>query len=105
MVVEHIEERNGGLYITGKRVSLDSIVSGFRSGQSPESIRQEFPSLTLADVYGAISYFLDHPVEVEAYLAKQQERWNELEATNPLPEAFLKRLDEHRKGLSATTNR
>lgn len=103
MVVEHIEERNGGLYIKGKRVSLESIVYGFRSGQSPETIRQEFPSLSLADVYGAISYVLDHPVEVEAYLAKQCERWSGLNATNPLPAAFVKRLEEHRKNLAATT--
>ncbi|BDC52380.1 hypothetical protein F183_A46950 [Bryobacterales bacterium F-183] len=102
MTVEHIEERNGGLYVKGKRVSLDSIVYAFQNGESPESIREAFPVLTLADVYGAISYYLDHPDEMKAYLERQQQRWQELQATHPMPESFLKRLEDHRKSLAAS---
>jgi len=38
----YIEEREGGYYVTGKRVSLDSIVYAFREGESPEAIQQKF---------------------------------------------------------------
>lgn len=71
MVVEHIEERNGGLYIKGKRVSLESVVYAFKNGDSPQTIVENFYTLSLADVYGAISYYLDNCAEVEAYLGRQ----------------------------------
>jgi hypothetical protein len=51
---EYIEQRNGGFYVAGMRVSLDSIVYSFKAGDSPETIRQNFSSLTLEQVYGAI---------------------------------------------------
>ena len=63
---EYVEERNGGYYIAGSRVSLDSIVYAFRGGESPETIRQNFPSLTLEEIYGAIAFYLGHQAEVEA---------------------------------------
>ena len=37
---EYIEQRSGGFYVAGTRVSLDSIVYSFRAGDSPETIRQ-----------------------------------------------------------------
>jgi uncharacterized protein (DUF433 family) len=51
---EYVEQRNGGFYIAGTRVSLDSIVYSFKAGDSPETIGQNFSSLTLEQVYGAI---------------------------------------------------
>ena len=38
---EYVEQRNGGFYITGTRVSLDSTVYSFKAGDSPETIRPE----------------------------------------------------------------
>ena len=54
MAKEYVDERNGGLYVAGSRVSLDSIVECFNEGMSPETIRGEFTSLTLAQVYDRI---------------------------------------------------
>jgi uncharacterized protein (DUF433 family) len=48
---EYIEQRNGGYYVAATRVSLDSIVYSFKSGDPPEPIRQNFSSLTLEQVY------------------------------------------------------
>jgi hypothetical protein len=36
MAKEYVEKREGGYYIAGTRVSLDSIVYGFLSGTSPD---------------------------------------------------------------------
>jgi uncharacterized protein (DUF433 family) len=63
---EYIEQRNGGFYIAGTRVSLDSIVYSFKAGDSPETIRQNFSSLALEQVYGAIAFYLAHEQEVDA---------------------------------------
>ena len=62
---EYIEQRNGGFYVAGTRVSLDSIVYSFKAGDSPETIRQNFSSLTLEQVYGAITFYLAHAQEVD----------------------------------------
>ena len=51
---DYIETRNGG-YVAGTRISLDSIVSSFNGGQSPEAILADFPTqLKRSQVYGAI---------------------------------------------------
>ena len=63
---EYVEQRKGGYYVAGTRVSLDSIVYAFKDGESPETIRQNFPSLTLVQVYDAITFYLSHQAEVDA---------------------------------------
>jgi hypothetical protein len=45
-----IEQPNGGFYVASARVSLGSFVYSFKSGDSPETIRQNSPSLTLEQV-------------------------------------------------------
>jgi uncharacterized protein (DUF433 family) len=70
---EYIEQRNGGYYVAGTRVSLDSIVYSFKSGDSPETIRQNFSSLTLEQVYGAIAFYLAHEREVDANIREGEE--------------------------------
>lgn len=66
---EYVEERSGGQYIVGTRVSLASVVVQFQQGASPETILQNFPSLaSLENVYGAIAYYLANQPAVEQYL-------------------------------------
>ena len=75
---EYVQERNGGYYVAGTRVSLDSIVYAFRGGESPETIQQNFPSLTLEQVYGAITYYLGHRTEVDANIAEGEREFERL---------------------------
>ena len=65
---EYIEQRNGGYYVAGTRISLDSVVYSFNAGQSPEAIQEDFPSLKRAQIYGAIAFYLDHQAEIDKYL-------------------------------------
>src|SRR5216683_2624589 len=65
---EYIEQRNGGYYVAGTRISLDSVVYSFNEGQSPEAIQEDFPSLKRAQIYGAIAFYLDHQAEIDTYL-------------------------------------
>jgi uncharacterized protein (DUF433 family) len=99
---EYVEKRNGGYYVAGSRVSLASIVAQFEEGASPETIRQNFPTLSLEQVYGSIAYFLAHQDEVESYLQKLDNKWNELERTAKPADAELhQRLEEARKHMHA----
>jgi uncharacterized protein (DUF433 family) len=67
-VTTYVEEREGRYLVANTRVSLDSIVYAFLSGQSAESIAQAFPVLTLEQVYGAITFYLAHREDVDRYL-------------------------------------
>jgi len=62
---------SGVVRVTGSRVTLDSVVRQFKSGASTEQIQEDFPSLTLGDIYSVIAFYLQHPNAVEEYLLEQ----------------------------------
>jgi uncharacterized protein (DUF433 family) len=82
---EYIEERNGGYYVAGTRISLDSVVYSFERGNSPEAIQESFPLLKRAQIYGAIAFYLDHQAEVRLYLDQKERRIQD--SSIPLSEA------------------
>jgi uncharacterized protein (DUF433 family) len=86
-----VEERGGGYYVAASRVSLASVIFEFRNGASPEAIRQNFPSLSLAQVYGAIAFYLNHPDESEACLQRLSDRWHDLEQLGQQPPEELQK--------------
>lgn len=83
----YVERRDGGYWIAGTRVSLDSVAYGFLRGQTPEGIADSFPVLTLEQVYGAITFYLANRPEVDAYLRQGEEEFEQLSrsarAANP----------------------
>ncbi|MGI8741780.1 MAG: DUF433 domain-containing protein [Bryobacteraceae bacterium] len=99
---DYVAAREGGLYATGSRVSLASIIYAFRDGASPEKILESFPSLSLAQVYGAIAFYLSHPQESRQYLEELELKWKELEQSAQSPgEDLQRRLSEARQRLFA----
>lgn len=101
MFSEHIEQREGVYYIQSTRISLDSIVYAFREGCSPESIREDFDGLTLAQVYWAIAFYLDNQAQIDGYLAQRREQWAELERQGIPPSPDLQaRLERARDTIS-----
>jgi len=83
--------------VAGTRVSLDSIVYGFVRGESPETIRGNFSTLTLEQVYGAITYYLGHRAEIDAYLKQSQAEWAEqVRREREAHPDWYKRMDEIR---------
>ena len=71
----YIDQHDGGYWIRGTRVSLDSIVYRFLEGLSPECIADCFPVLTLEQVYGAITYYLRHQAEVDVHLREADDAY------------------------------
>ena len=93
MAKEYIDERDGNYYVAGTRISLDSIAHAFRRGESPETIRQNFELLRLEEVYGAIAYYLANQADIDAYLIRQNEKWEEgRRNADPLPADLRERL-------------
>ena len=62
---QFVERRDESFYLAGSRVPLASVVREFQEGQSPEAIRSALPTLTLEQVYGAITFYLGHKEEVD----------------------------------------
>jgi hypothetical protein len=58
---------------------LELVVQAFQDGATPETIVQRYSTLALPDVYSVISYYLRHRQEIEAYLARREQRAKELE--------------------------
>ncbi|HXU38858.1 MAG TPA: DUF433 domain-containing protein [Blastocatellia bacterium] len=65
---QYVGKHDGGYWVAGTRVSLDSIVYDFLDGMSPDTIAENLPVLTLEEVYGAIAFYLANRAEVDAYL-------------------------------------
>src|SRR5258708_39066846 len=83
---EYIEQRSGGYYVAGTRISLDSVVCAFNRGDSPERILERYPLLGKpARIYGAIAFYLDHQAEIDAYLEASKREF-EASAGSPLAE-------------------
>jgi uncharacterized protein (DUF433 family) len=58
--------------IRGTRTPVRAIVELWRSGLAPEEIQQGVPYLTLAQVFGALSYYSDHQEEILRYIARNR---------------------------------
>ncbi len=89
---EYVEQRNGGYYILGTRVSLDSVVYAFLRGESAEGIAESFPALSLEQVYGAIAFCLANQRAVDAYLEEGKVEFARLreEARRKHPSLYAK---------------
>ncbi len=61
----------GVVRVAGTRVTLDTIVAAFQQGSSPEVIHDQYPSVSLPDVYAVVGYYLRHREQVDAYLAQR----------------------------------
>ena len=75
-------DSDGVIRVGDTRVTLATIVLAFQQGATAETIVQQYPSLTLADVYAVIGYYLRHQDEVDAYLAEQQQEADEIRQQN-----------------------
>jgi uncharacterized protein (DUF433 family) len=102
MAREYVENRDGGYYVTGSRVSLESVIFLFLDGASPETIADEFPTLSLEQVYGAITFYLADRAKIDAYLAESEGLWEEARKNqSSIPPALRERLQRARRELTS----
>jgi uncharacterized protein (DUF433 family) len=90
----YVEIHNGGYYVAGTRVGLDVVTYDFRRGRAPEAIFEAYPSIgSLAKVYGAITFILEHPAEVDAYLKDQERAFEEIKTRHPMAPEMIERFE------------
>lgn len=97
----YLEPRNGGYYVADSRIGLAVIAHEFRRGRSAEAIFEAYPSVgSLAKVYGVLTFILEHPAEVEAYLNEEERVLEALQAQYPLSEDLIERFEQARNEAS-----
>ncbi len=89
--VSHYVTRNSEILgsepiITGTRTSVRAIVGLWRLGIMPEEILNHLPHLTLAQIFDALSFYLDHQTEINEYIENNQVPD---ELVHPCVKAFL----------------
>ena len=95
---EYVEVRNGGYYVDGTRIGLDVVVYDFRRGRSAEAIFEAYPSIgSLSKIYGAITFILEHPSEVEAYLKDQDRIFEQIKVQYAMPQEMIDRFERAKK--------
>jgi len=102
MVSGYVEQREGGYYIAGSRVSLDSVVYAFLRGESPEGIAESFPALSLEQVFGAVAFYLANRESIDDYLREGRADFARMrdEARRKHP-ALYSKLESVRHGTPA----
>lgn len=72
------EGADGALRVGDSRVLLETVIRAFQDGATPETIVQRYATLALPDVYAVIAYYLRHRSEVEEYLARREQKAEEV---------------------------
>jgi uncharacterized protein (DUF433 family) len=71
-VTSNSEILSGEPIIVGTRTSVRAIVGLWRLGIMPEEILSHLPHLTLAQVFDALSFYLDHQAEINDYIEQNR---------------------------------
>jgi uncharacterized protein (DUF433 family) len=77
-----IRALDSDLFIGESRVLLRDIVTARARGETPEQIQANFPTLSLAQVHGAIVYYLEHQDELDARFAEEDRALDEAHRAN-----------------------
>lgn len=83
--------RGGQPIISGTRIPVWLIAANWEEGCTPQEILEHYPQLAPAQLYDALSYYYDHPEEIEAQirehnlsdeeLANLQAQWHHQNST------------------------
>jgi uncharacterized protein (DUF433 family) len=80
MAVPLRQDQYGAVRVGDTRVLLDVVIHEFQNGATPEGIVESYDALTLADVYGVISYYLRHADAIDAYLREREQEAKKVRA-------------------------
>ena len=74
----------GKARIDGHRVRVQDIVTDYEwNGLSPDEICQQYPTITLAQVHAALSYYYEHRDEIQADLASERLAVEKFQQSHP----------------------
>ncbi len=74
MTVPLRTDAQGAIRIGETRVLLELVIHAYQTGETPESIVDSYPTLTTAEVYAVIGYYLMNRVEIDAYVRQRDDQ-------------------------------
>lgn len=79
LLVRSSDVCGGRLRINGTRMTVNQLVVWYKQGYTAEEIADQYPHLTLAQVYTALAYYHANKEEIEADLAAEKIEADRLE--------------------------
>lgn len=76
---------------------IEVVLDHLAYGWNAETIQENHPHLSLAQVYAALAWYYDHQTEVDADIARQDERIRALRTASG-PSSLQRRLAAQRRG-------
>jgi uncharacterized protein (DUF433 family) len=74
MTVPLRTDEHGAIRIGKTRVLLELVIHAYYMGETPEGIVDSYPSLTTADVYAVIGYYLANREDIDAYVRQRDQQ-------------------------------
>lgn len=94
--------KDGVARVGHTRVSLDTLIAAYKRGASVEEIALRYDALQLADIYGALAYYLRHQADVDQYLEQRRREAAELRRSN---DAMVDRVEIRNRLLARAADR
>jgi uncharacterized protein (DUF433 family) len=98
-------DATGVFRVGDSRVTLDTVVGAFRDGATAEEIAEQYPAISLGQVYAVIAYYLAHTAEVDDYLLARERTAAEVRRANERlfePTGIRARLMARQAGRDST---
>jgi uncharacterized protein (DUF433 family) len=77
---------HGKAVIAGTKLKVSHIaIDAYTWGHSPETILENYPQLTLAEIHAALAYYHGHRDEIDKEIASSIEEVGHMRATKPNP--------------------
>ena len=101
--INHISlDERGVAYLSGTRIKVRHFaVERNVWKKSPEVILQDFPQLSLGQIYAAIAYYCDNQKQIDAEIAEEErfaEQMRTQRATSLTRQALIERLQQRGSG-------
>ena len=95
---------DNAIHLKGTRIGIETILLDYELGATPEEILIRYPTLSLQQVYAAITYYLANREVVDAYLERvrrqHEEAWQEQQRhPSEFVRSLRKRLERKRQML------
>src|ERR1700686_2854555 len=79
LLVSSLDVCGGRLRIEGTRITVNQIVTLYEQGYNAEEIANQYPHLTMAQVYAALLHYHTNQEEIDAGLAREKQETEKLE--------------------------
>ncbi|MDX2230561.1 MAG: DUF433 domain-containing protein [Leptolyngbyaceae cyanobacterium bins.349] len=81
--------------ISGTSIKVVELITSMRSyGWSPEELKENFPHLSLSQIYSALAYYWDHQEQIDADMERRYAYVTQLRQESE-PSPVVKKLRDH----------